>query len=72
LDIALESTEHAISLVADMLDVSRIETGRIEINPEKLDAGKNQLLWLRNAKKASDKKNHSNFRPSRKSIIKAG
>jgi signal transduction histidine kinase len=56
LDIALESTEHGISLVADMLDVSRIEAGRIELNPEKLDAKHEIELVVEELKKqAADK-----------------
>lgn len=56
LNIALESTEHGISLVADMLDVSRIEAGRIELNPEKLDIRKEAGLIVEELQKqASDK-----------------
>lgn len=33
----LMSTEHLITLVNDMLNISRIESGRIEINPESID-----------------------------------
>lgn len=56
LDIALESTEHGISLVADMLDVSRIEAGRIELNPEKLDVKHEaELIVEELQKQASDK-----------------
>jgi signal transduction histidine kinase len=57
LDIALESTEHGISLVADMLDVSRIEAGRIELNTEKLDLKREtELIVDELQKQASDKK----------------
>ncbi len=56
LGIALESTEHGISLVADMLDVSRIEAGRIELNPEKLDVKHEADLIVEELQKqASDK-----------------
>lgn len=56
LDIALESTEHGISLVADMLDVSRIEAGRIELNPEKLEVKhETDLIVEELQKQASDK-----------------
>jgi signal transduction histidine kinase len=56
LGIALESTEHGISLVADMLDVSRIEAGRIELNPEKLDVKHEaELIVEELQKQASDK-----------------
>jgi signal transduction histidine kinase len=56
LDIALESTEHGISLVADMLDVSRIEAGRIELNPEKLEIRhETELIVKEFQKQASDK-----------------
>lgn len=37
---AEKSTEQLTSLVADLLDVSRLEQGRIEIRPENLDIGK--------------------------------
>lgn len=37
LDRAYESTERLITLVNDMLNVSRIEGGRIELNPVKFD-----------------------------------
>ena len=57
LDIALESTEHGIKLVADMLDVSRIEAGRIELNPEKLDIKHEITLVIEELQKqAGDKK----------------
>ena len=57
LDIALESTEHGIKLVADMLDVSRIEAGRIELNPEKLDVKHEITLVIEELQKqAGDKK----------------
>jgi signal transduction histidine kinase len=57
LDIASESTEHAISLVADMLDVSRIEAGRIELNLEKVDIKHEiELIVEELQKQASDKK----------------
>lgn len=56
LNIALESTEHGISLVADMLDVSRIEAGRIELNPEKLDIKhETESIVSELQKQASDK-----------------
>ncbi len=56
LDIALESTEHAISLVADMLDVSRIEAGRIELHPTKLNlTGEVKVLVEELAHQASEK-----------------
>jgi signal transduction histidine kinase len=56
LDIAYESTEHGISLVADMLDVSRIEAGRVELNPEKLDAKREIALIIEELQKqATDK-----------------
>jgi signal transduction histidine kinase len=37
IDIANSSNDHAISLVNDMLDVSRIEMGRVKVTPEKID-----------------------------------
>ncbi len=56
LDIATESNEHAISLVADMLDVSRIEAGRIELNPEKFDVKHEaELIVEELQKQASDR-----------------
>jgi signal transduction histidine kinase len=57
LDIALESTEHGISLVADMLDVSRIEAGRIELNPEKLDIKHEITLVIEELQKQASDKN---------------
>jgi signal transduction histidine kinase len=57
LGIALESTEHAIALVADMLDVSRIEAGRIELKPEKLDLDNESRVIVEELdKQAKDKK----------------
>jgi signal transduction histidine kinase len=56
LNIALESTEHGISLVADMLDVSRIEAGRIELNPEKLDIKHEAELIVEELQKAASDK----------------
>lgn len=35
--VAVSSNQHAINLVNDMLDVSRIEMGRIQVNLEKID-----------------------------------
>ena len=40
LKLAYGATEHAISLVNDMLDVSRIEAGRIQLDPKKFDLSK--------------------------------
>ncbi|OGM75993.1 hypothetical protein A2208_02855 [Candidatus Woesebacteria bacterium RIFOXYA1_FULL_43_16] len=37
IDVAVSSNEHAINLVNDMLDVSRIEMGRIKVDLEKID-----------------------------------
>ena len=37
IDVAASSNEHAINLVNDMLDVSRIEMGRIKVILEKID-----------------------------------
>lgn len=57
LNIALESTEHGIALVADMLDVSRIEAGRIQLNPEKLNVKTETDLIIKELQKqATDKK----------------
>jgi len=40
LKLAYGATEHAISLVNDMLDISRIEAGRIQLDPKKFDLSK--------------------------------
>lgn len=37
LQIVYDSSERMIRLIADLLDVSRIEAGRVQLNPEKLD-----------------------------------
>ncbi|MGA2910586.1 MAG: ATP-binding protein [Candidatus Microgenomates bacterium] len=72
LDIALESTEHGISLVADMLDVSRIEAGRIELTPEKLDIGHEITLVVEELQKqAGDKKINLGSETSEEINVKA-
>ena len=56
LERAYQSTERLIALVNDMLDVSRIEAGRIELKMEKLDMADLAQAVVAEVKPAADQK----------------
>jgi len=72
LEVALESTERGISLVNDMLDVSRIEAGRIELSAVKIDLTKMANEVQEESKVMAGSKNISISVESKNSLFAMG
>ncbi len=64
INLAYDATEYAISLVNDILDVSRIEAGRIQLEPEKFDLANLTVNVVDGLKAvAQEKQIDLNFKP---------